>query len=97
MEPSKNKNSKLSMDTLFSIAIKATIREDAKFLYMPLMQLIVQNETFFDRVIVNFLIIATGYYTKDEIKEWIDKKFNTDNEEGSLIEKHGFKRTISIN
>ncbi len=68
----ENKN----LNELFAIAIKATIVED-KGRDNSFLHLILENKTFTDRVFANFLIVASAYHTKEEIKCWVMKEFES--------------------
>lgn len=66
------------MKSLFVTALRATAKEDVFRNSKSILDLFYENTTFNDRVLANFIIIATGYYTKDEIKDWFDYEFFSD-------------------
>lgn len=66
---------KPELKLLFIAATKATLKEDIERDSDTLFKLIYENETFEDRVISNFIILASGYYSKDEITYWIENDF----------------------
>lgn len=74
-----------SLKSLFIAALKATAKEDRmRDDNDSLFRLMNENETFNERVIVNFLIIATGYYKHEEIQEFFEEEFFKDDRLPSL-------------
>lgn len=61
-----------SLDEIFISAIKATVAEDRLRGNTSLLSVIVEGKTFYERVFCNFLIMASGYYDKEELTEWIE-------------------------
>ena len=70
---------KRTLDNLFITAIKATVREDKARENDSLIHLQFEKYTFMDRIVANFLIIASAYYKKEVIEEWIATEFFDDN------------------
>lgn len=60
---------------LFIKAIQITIQEDKKRLNESIFLLQLENETFNDRVIANFLILASEYYSREDILNWWREEF----------------------
>lgn len=64
-----------SMKSLFITALRATAKEDTFRNNKSILDLFYENTTFNDRVLANFIIIATGYYSKEEIINWFEDEF----------------------
>lgn len=64
-----------TLTSLFITALRATVREDINRDSSSTLELFLENSTFHERVLCNFVIIASGFYTKEEIVEWFDNTF----------------------
>ncbi len=56
---------------LFKTALRATLEEDSHGDIDNMFLLAIENKTFPERTVANFIILASGYYEKDVIKEWM--------------------------
>lgn len=82
-------NYRPELRTLFITALRATAKEDAFRSTDTALTLFYENVTFNERVMANFIIIATAYYSKEEISKWFDEEFFVDERlpEESLFDK----------
>lgn len=67
-----------SLEHIFTNAIEYTNKEDYGRSNSSTFIVAVENESFQERVLVNFLILATGFYSKSEIAYWIENSFMPD-------------------
>lgn len=62
-----------SLIDLFSTALEYTRQEDINRNSDTSMKLFLERSTFHERVVSNFIIVASGYYKKEEIKSWMEE------------------------
>lgn len=66
---------KPQLKVLFVTALRATAKEDIFRNSESTWALYLENSTFNERVLSNFVILASGFYTKSEIEKWFDETF----------------------
>lgn len=67
---------------LFTSALNYTKEEDRKRNTDTTFELILENQTFHERVVCNFIILASGFYSKEETKQWIEENLLDKEDEG---------------
>lgn len=72
---SERERTRPTLTELFLIALEGTVNEDRARYTPTTRDLFLENATFYDRIISNFIIIASAYYSKDETRKWIEDEF----------------------
>lgn len=65
-----------TLQTLFVTALRATVQEDLTRNTHSAWDLMLEETSFEQRVIANFVILASRHYTKEEIKSYIVNELN---------------------
>lgn len=74
----KSNTYKPQLKVLFVTALRATAKEDLFRSSTSTWELYLENNTFNERVLSNFVILASGYYSREEIEEWFNITFFSD-------------------
>lgn len=65
-----------TLKSLFVTALRATAREDLNRNSNTVWELQLERATFDERTVANFVILASMYYTKAEIGEFIEEELS---------------------